>query len=233
LSNQRLDISRNTSALVLDFDGVMVDSDYVIARRVIDVLEAAGVHVGVADIGHLFGSFENGAEWDDFLDTHLGGSYRVVDLRTDIAGPLSEAQDLLPLLPGVEEILIAAKSLNWLIGIATGQNRTRLEAYLNRFGIGEYFDEIVTGPEVSRGKPAPDIYLEVARRLRVDPVSCLAVEDSLPGVAAATAAGMNVLACPSRVTAHCRFPAGVPVVTSLVHLDLAAYVGSRRASLGH
>jgi beta-phosphoglucomutase-like phosphatase (HAD superfamily) len=73
----------------------------------------------------------------------------------------------------------------------------------------------VTRADVARGKPAPDIYLEVARRLEVRPEECLVLEDSAIGCEAALAAGMRVIACPSVVTAHCTFPAAATRVQSL------------------
>lgn len=76
---------------------------------------------------------------------------------------------------------------------ATGDWVTRA---LLELGLTERFDAVVTGDQVVRGKPAPDVYLEAARRLGVDPCSCVAVEDSGPGLAAAGAAGMKTVIIP-------------------------------------
>lgn len=81
---------------------------------------------------------------------------------------------------------------------------------------------IVTRADVARGKPAPDIFLEAARLLGVEPRACLVLEDSPHGCEAALAAGMRVVACPSVVTAHCAFPEGVALVGSLLDVTLDA-----------
>jgi beta-phosphoglucomutase-like phosphatase (HAD superfamily) len=78
----------------------------------------------------------------------------------------------------------------------------------------------VTAGEVAKGKPAPDIFLEVARRLGLDPAECVVLEDSVPGCEAALAAGMQVVVCPSLVSAHCEFPVDVRRVGSLTELAI-------------
>jgi beta-phosphoglucomutase-like phosphatase (HAD superfamily) len=87
--------------------------------------------------------------------------------------------------------------------------------------VQERFDSIVTASDVGIGKPAPDIFLEVARQLDAAPKDCVVLEDSEPGCAAALAAGMAVIACPCEVTRESEFPAGVRVVESLEDLSLA------------
>ena len=67
---------------------------------------------------------------------------------------------------------------------------------MQRHGLRDYFDEVVTGEEVIHGKPSPDIYLRAAEKLRVEPQSCLVVEDALSGIQAGKSAGMSVAAIP-------------------------------------
>ncbi len=78
-----------------------------------------------------------------------------------------------------------------------------------------YFDAIVSGDDVTQNKPAPDIYLEGARKLSLPPTDCLALEDSPPGVQSATAAGMTVIAVPNKYTRELTFPGALAVVPSL------------------
>ena len=78
----------------------------------------------------------------------------------------------------------------------------------------------MTRADVALGKPAPDIFVEVARRLAVAPDDCIVLEDSIHGCEAALAAGMQVIACPSLVTAHIELPAGVTQVESLLDVRL-------------
>jgi len=85
----------------------------------------------------------------------------------------------------------------WPLGVASSSNRELIELVLERLGVAQLFAATVSSEEVARGKPAPDVYLEAARRLNVDPKKAAAVEDSHNGILAAKAAGMCVLAIPN------------------------------------
>ena len=217
-------------AVVFDFDGVIIDSEYEIATCVLDALTARGATIALADIAHLFGSTDLDDEWDALLDRLFHGSFTSAELDAELDVILPDRIDALPLLPGVIEVLDAAKAASWPIGMATGQSRRRLDQHLLRLGLADRFDTIVTRSEVSRGKPAPDIYLAAAMRLEHDPGACLAIEDSLPGCQAALAAGMEVVVCPSRVTADCAFPPAIRRVNSLSDLRLDSAFRPDRAA---
>jgi HAD superfamily hydrolase (TIGR01509 family) len=84
------------------------------------------------------------------------------------------------------------------LALATSSVRASARPFLDRHQLTGFFDVIVTGDEIERGKPAPDIYLRTAEKLEVSPDECLVVEDSLSGIAAAKAANMRVAAIPDR-----------------------------------
>jgi HAD superfamily hydrolase (TIGR01509 family) len=205
-------------AVVFDFDGLMIDSESEIAACIIEVLRVRRITLAIEEIAHLFGSTDEDAEWERVLAAV--GDVTLAELRVEVDAVLPARVDALPLLPGVIEVLDAAQRAGWRTGIATGQERHRLDQHLARFGLRGRFDVIVTRREVPRGKPAPDIYLEVADRLGVAPSECLALEDSLPGYLSARAAGMSVIVCPSPVTAGCAFPPGTRRVGSLIEVEL-------------
>jgi len=200
---------------VFDFDGLMIDSETAVAACVADALTARGVVFALDDVAHLFGSTDATEEWDRVLAPH---GLSLAELRVDVDARLRPRVEVLPLLPGVVEVLDAAASSGWRTAIATGTDRARLDAHLARLRLDERFDVIVTRREVARGKPAPDIYLEAASRLGERAEACLVLEDSLPGCEAALAAGMQVIVCPSPVTAGCAFPCDVRRVASLVEV---------------
>ena len=106
----------------------------------------------------------------------------------------------LPLLPGAREAL-AALAEHWPLGLASSANREVIEVVLELAHVASLFAATVSAEEVAHGKPAPDVYLEAARRLEIAPASCAAVEDSTNGLRAAAAAGMHVIAYP-----NARFP---------------------------
>ncbi len=85
------------------------------------------------------------------------------------------------------------------IAVATGSSRIAAERTLQQVGLSDLVDEVVTSDEVTRGKPAPDVYLEAASRIGVAPGRCLAFEDARPGIIAAESAGMKVVTVPPPV----------------------------------
>lgn len=202
-------------ALIFDFDGLIIDSEHELADCVIEILAREGFSLTLADIGHLFGSTDNDHLWEELLLQRTAGAFTVDQVGRALMETLPARIDALPLMPGVAEILGAAVELGLPVGLATGQERNRLHQHLERLGLDRRFDAIVTAEEVARGKPAPDIFLETARRLAVEPADCLVLEDSVPGCEAATAAGMRVVACPSRVSADCIYPAAAHRITTL------------------
>jgi beta-phosphoglucomutase-like phosphatase (HAD superfamily) len=112
----------------------------------------------------------------------------------------------------------------WPLGLASSANRPIIDLVLTESGLAKRFRATVSAEEVRHGKPAPDVYLEAARRLVADPAWCVAVEDSSNGLRAAAAAGMGVVAIPNRA-----FPPGPEalaladvVLESIEALDAAA-----------
>jgi len=207
-------------AVIFDYDGLIVDSERVEADAIIRVVGGWGATISYEDFGHLFGSVDAHVCWESLLGEWCGR--RTYQEFEDAVHALidREVKETLPLLPGVREILEAARASGVRIGLGTGNQREALERRLGRHGVFDHFDAVVTRVEVALGKPAPDIYLEVARRLHVEPQECLVLEDSVPGCEAALAAGMRVIACPSVVSAHCAFPDGIERVLSLLEVAL-------------
>lgn len=207
-------------ALIFDYDGLIVDSERVEADLIIEALREWGTELTYADFGHLFGSVDADQHWEGLMATWCGRT--LADLEGRIHPAIPSLKETLPLLPGVRELIDAAISLDIRVGLGTGNRLDALERRLGRHGIFDRFDAVVTRADVAHGKPAPDIYLEVARRLAVPPEECLVLEDSVPGCEGALAAGMRVIVCPSVVTAHCEFPEGAVRVTSLAEVRLGS-----------
>jgi HAD superfamily hydrolase (TIGR01509 family) len=189
---------------------------------VIELLAAQGIAVTVESMAPIMGSTGpvNDALWAEWTRTHVGPDADPNDLDA-VAWEIIEARrHEVPLCEGVIELLDAADAAGWPTAIATGSPRAKLDRHLEHAGILGRFTEIVTAAEVARGKPAPDIYVEVARRLGRDPSECIVFEDSLPGYEAALAAGMPVIVVPCSVTRFCVFPDGARVVASLRDVEL-------------
>jgi HAD superfamily hydrolase (TIGR01509 family) len=206
------------AAVIFDYDGLIVDSERLEADLVIEALAEWDVTVTYEDFGHLFGTVDADDEWERLVGTWCGRS--AAELESIVRPRITPLKEQQPLLPGVREVLDAVEARGLKIGLGTGNSLDVLERRLGRHGIFDRFHTVVTRAEVDRGKPAPDIFLEVARRLDVAPTACLVLEDSVHGCEAAMAAGMRVIACPSVVTAHCAYPDGIERVASLLELRL-------------
>jgi len=100
------------------------------------------------------------------------------------------------LFPSTKEVLNELRQMNRQLALATSSVSTSARPFLDRHGLTGLFEVIITGDDVERGKPAPDIYLRAATELKIASDACLVIEDSLSGIAAAKAAGMRVVAIP-------------------------------------
>ena len=120
-----------------------------------------------------------------------------VTINRDVVQRMLEAyRRELPLLPGAAEA-VRRTAAAFPLALASSSNREIFEAVLDLAGLADCFGATVSSEEVPRGKPAPDVYLEAARRLGVSPERCAAVEDSHAGIRSAKAAGMRVVAIPN------------------------------------
>jgi HAD superfamily hydrolase (TIGR01509 family) len=137
-------------------------------------------------------------EWSRYLRDELGVPMAPDEISAAVVARLEDRyREHLPLFPGAVEA-VARLAGRWLLGLASSANRPIIDLVLRESGLTERFQATVSSEEVPRGKPAPDVYLEAARRLEVDPAACAAVEDSSNGLRAAAAAGMRVIAIPNR-----------------------------------
>jgi HAD superfamily hydrolase (TIGR01509 family) len=137
-------------------------------------------------------------EWSRYLHETAGVPDEPEEIDAEVVRRMLEAyREHLPLIPGAVD---AVKRLagRYPLGLASSSNRPIIDAVLEVAGLTQCFKATVSSEEVPRGKPAPDVYLEAARRLEVAPERCAAIEDSHGGIRAAKAAGMRVIAFPNR-----------------------------------
>ena len=136
-------------------------------------------------------------EWSRFLHEEAGVPDEVDAINYEVVRRMLQAyRNELPLLPGAVAAARRAAG-TFPLALASSSNREVFEKVLQLAGIAECFRAAVSSEEVERGKPAPDVYLEAARRLGVDPKRCAAVEDSHAGIRSAKTAGMRVVAIPN------------------------------------
>ena len=102
------------------------------------------------------------------------------------------------LFPSAKATLERLREMKVHLAVATSSVSASARPFLDRHGLTPFFDVIVTGDEIERGKPDPDIYLRAAEKLGIGADACLVIEDALSGIAAGKAAGMRVAAIPDR-----------------------------------
>lgn len=184
------------AALVFDLDGVLLASEPVWDRSRREVVEQAG---GVWPPGATAAMQGMSApEWAREMKSHLKVDMpesAIIDLV--VGKVLAQYQSDLPLYPGALQV-VARLSARWPLALASSSNRVVIDEVLTLAGITNFFGVTVSSEEVDRGKPAPDVYLEAARRLHLEPRYCLAIEDSTNGIRSAVAAGLRVVAIPDR-----------------------------------
>lgn len=128
-------------------------------------------------------------------------------------------------LPGAVELVRDLQAAGLPLAIASSSIRPWVEACLDRIDLRDCFDLLVTGSDVERGKPAPDVYLLAARRLAVEPSSCLAIEDAPAGIQAAKSAGMVCWAVRTEYTRGLELPSPHRDLNALTEIDPADILG--------
>jgi HAD superfamily hydrolase (TIGR01509 family) len=209
---------RRPRAVVFDMDGLLLDTEPIAARAWSDAAARAGVTFDPALALRMVGS--NFADCSAMLRAHAPASYPV----NAVLGAWHAAYDTLCARDGVPVKRGVVALIDWLTGagikraVATSTRRARAAAKLADARLLHRFDAVVGGDEVARGKPAPDIYVEAARRIGVPAGECVALEDSEPGVRSALGAGMTVFMVPDLVLPSDEIARLVPfIVDSLDH----------------
>lgn len=186
-------ILENKDAVLFDLDGTLVDSMWMWKEIDIEFLGRFGYDCP--------NDLERAIEGMSFSETAVYFKKRFsLPMTLDeikacwIAMSIDKYRNEVALKPGALEFLKYCRENRIKTGIATSNGRDMVEAALESLEIGSYFQAVTTACEVASGKPEPDIYLEVARRLSVDPSACLVFEDIPAGIMAGKRAGMTVLA---------------------------------------
>jgi HAD superfamily hydrolase (TIGR01509 family) len=184
-------------AVVFDLDGVLVDTEELWddARR--QIADERGGHWREDAQRAMMGM--SSKEWSRYMRDAIGVPDPPEQINAEVVRRLEELyRERLPLIPGALDA-VRRIGARWPLAIASSSNRPIIDLFLELTGTSELFRATVSSEEVERGKPAPDVYLEAARRLGVDPARCAAIEDSENGIRSAAAAGMKVVAIPNPV----------------------------------
>jgi HAD superfamily hydrolase (TIGR01509 family) len=197
-------------AVVFDLDGVIVDSEHVWDDVRQELAEERGGRWHDEASREMMGM--SSPEWSRYMHDVIGLEESAEEINAEVVRRMEEVyRTKLPLIPGAVEA-VERLGDRWPLGLASSSNRELIDFVLEVSGLGRLFQATVSSEEVSRGKPAPDVFLEAARRLAVPAERCAAVEDSENGIRSAKAAGMRTIAIPNP-----RFP---PAEDALAEADV-------------
>ena len=209
------------SAVIFDLDGLLADTELLHCQAYKMAFAERGIDLGTADYAeHWIRQGKGVVDWADLrgltFDPHalrMRKSQHYLSLLGSSLRPMDGALELLESLRG-----------RFRTALASSSYRDAIDGVLAGLRIAPYFKAIVSGLDVAKVKPAPDIFLLAARILRVDPTECLVFEDAEKGVLAAHRAGMRCIAVPNDFTRHHDFSKATRVCASLreVNFDLLA-----------
>ncbi len=217
------------AAILLDFDGLIVDTETPIFEAWCAAYRRHGHDLGLDEWQHCLGT--HGA-FDPLghLDSLCGGRLDRQALLTEVEARSVQGCEAQPLLPGVVRLLQDAGTLGLAKAVASSSSRRWVEGWLERQGIRPLFEAVVARDDVTKVKPDPELFLLAARRLGVRPAGCVVFEDSPNGMRAALAAGMRCVAVPNALTRPLDRPAVDLVLGSLAELPLATVLETLAAT---
>jgi HAD superfamily hydrolase (TIGR01509 family) len=210
------------AAVIFDLDGVLLESEQLWNAAKRELTSRRGGTWSRSAERDMLGM--SSTEWSRYMHERLGVPLDPQEISREVVAILAQRyRDELPLIAGAEEA-VRRLAARWPLGLASSANREIIELVLELTGWKDLFVATTSSEEVAHGKPAPDVYLQTARRLGADPSCCVAVEDSDAGIRSALAAGLAVVAIPNR--AYPPDPATLAragvVLSSLSGLDAAA-----------
>lgn len=215
-------------ALIFDFDGTILDTEQAEYIAWTQTCSRYGGELSLHDYLPLVGTAEPVFDPYAHLEAQIGPYDREAfdrERRETLHGLLAQLEPL----PGVLECLEQARELGLKLAVASSSSAPWVLRHLERHGLLQAFDRVITREYVERTKPDPALFLKAAEALEVAPAECVALEDSLNGVRAAKAAGMFTIAIPNFLTRHLDLGEADLVLPSLAELGLEQFLhGSRR-----
>lgn len=183
-------------AILFDMDGVLIESEFLMRSSAIQALADYGIQAQHEDFLEFTGMGEDrfvGGVAEKHGHTYVTA---MKELAYDYYGQRVKAEAHIP--AGIQEMLHTLYNRGVTLAICSAADLRKVRYNIQAIGVEEsIFSALVTGSDVARKKPFPDIYLEGARRVGIDPKDCLVVEDAISGIQAAHAAGMDAVGVPS------------------------------------
>ena len=184
-------------AVIFDLDGVLLDTEQVWDAVREELTRERGGSWHERAQADMMGM--SAPEWSRYMHERLGLADPPEEISAEVVRRmLGRYRERLPLVDGAHAA-VERVATRWPLGLASSSNRELIDEALLAGGMTGCFRVTVSSEEVERGKPAPDVYVEAARRLGVNPTHAAAVEDSQSGILSAAEAGLRVVAIPNRL----------------------------------
>jgi HAD superfamily hydrolase (TIGR01509 family) len=191
-------LNKSIDAVIFDMDGLLIDTEAVDLEAYLAAAAHLKVDLPLAFCHSLIG--RPGPDCDRLIQEFFGPAFPLDAFNDHADGHAARTLEAnVPVKPGAAELLSFVAERGLPIGLATSSSRRTAERHLGQVGLLGHFHALATRDDVVRGKPHPDLYLEAARRLDVEPQRCLAFEDSNNGLIAAHAAGALAVMVPDIV----------------------------------
>lgn len=216
---------RSIKALIFDFDGLILDTEWPEYQNWQEIFRAHGTELPIEMWAHAVGSgFTEQFEPFTYLEGLIGKAVDREKLGAEKHRRDTELIAQQPVLPGVVPILQRAKRLKFKTAVASSSSLAWVRGHLGRHGLLDYFDVLRTRDDVTNIKPDPELFLATCDALNVAPNEAIIFEDSPNGVLAARRAGIFVVAVPNPVTAQMVIEAPNLLITSLADLSLETLI---------
>lgn len=191
-------------AVIFDLDGLLIDSEVVSHQLMDELLRQYGYSLTKAEYARIYSGKTGIGNMTHMIETY----HLPLTVAEGMAWEAKREAELLTtvrLKPGGAALLAWLKARGVTVVLATSSKRDRAVDILTRLGVVQYFDDMVFGTEIERGKPYPDIFLKAAEKAHAAPADCLVLEDSEAGIQAAHAAGIDVICVPDMKTPAAEF----------------------------
>lgn len=210
-------------AVIFDMDGVIVDSEPIHFESDKMTMNHYDKVISDEELNNYVG-ISNPVMWSELRDKYIliASVEELLEKQLFYKKHLIGNTKLEP-IEGIRQLLDEIKSCGIRIGLASSSSKEFINFILNNIGLKEYFEVIVSGEDVKRGKPSPDIFLKTAELLKVEPLNCLVIEDSGHGVKAAKLAQMKCIGFNNPNSGKQDLSLADAIVNSIVEIDLRNY----------
>jgi HAD superfamily hydrolase (TIGR01509 family) len=207
--------TKDIKAVLFDMDGLMIDSEPFHQKAFDAVLKEYGSSLSIEENNSLYVGIGDIAAAEDMVKRKQLPISKEELIQKKQTVYMQYLQSDIIAQDGLRGLLIELKRLKFKTAVASGSTLDEIKAIVTQLKIDKYFDFLCSSSQVSRGKPAPDIFLFAASKLGVNPTECIVLEDAPSGLRAGIAANMHVIIVPSRETVGSDFTGADAVLTSL------------------